>query len=491
MVNILYDDTAVVIAPSDLGLEKELRYTQKKLGPHPDRPWERVTTYVDTPMYNILMPGPRMRIIQAPHGLLDKVLRYFLKKKVQMNIRDNRQPFPRPELHKMRGFRFNQRQLLTDFLLKNRSGLLCAPTRYGKTTLIINTLRAYPGVCTVVTVPGADLVKQLYEDIKKQLPKREVVMLGAGSRRKYPSDDITVCSMDSLHKCDFGKTRLLLVDEPHAAVTDSRIPEITRFDMARKLGFGATITGRFDGRDSLITALLGPKLVERTYLEAVKEGAIAPITVIMLKVRFEAFKTFQRDHAYKQLLFQNEGIAAITAEICNRIAPPDWQSIIFINNEKQAEMFLKKVGPTGTIVMAKRMTQKEREAMYLLMQDGSMKRCIATDIYATGVTFSDLKLLLNANGGGGNLKCIQKPGRLAEIRPGKKCGLVLDFLFECENPRTPHPDKKKERTLQKSEQWRRLTQDSLSRKRVYEEKGYEVVVVDNFDDLEAALKARI
>lgn len=491
IVNIVYDDSSLVIAPSDLGLEKEMHYTQKRLVPNPERPWERMTVFSKEAMFTVLHPGPGLRVIQTYAGMLDKVLCYFLNKGRRLNVQDRRQEFPAPLLHKMQGFRCRQRELLTDFLLKKRSGLLCAPTRYGKTTLIINTLRAYPGVTTVVTVPGADLVEQLYHDIKERLPKREVVLLGAGSRRKFPSDDITVCSMDSLHKCDFGKTRLLLIDEPHAAVTDSRLPEFAKFDMARKLGFGATLGGRYDGRDALITAMIGPKLVERTYRQAVEEGAIAPLTVIMLKVRFEAFRSFTRDQAYRTLLFRNEGIANITAEICRNVVPEDWQSIIFINNEAQAELFLKQIGPSGTIVMAKRMGKKERNERFEQMRSGDIKRCIATDIYATGVTFSDLKLLINACGGGGNLKCVQKPGRLAEIRPGKKCGLVLDFLFECENPRKPHPDKTKEKVLQKSEQWRRLVSDSLSRQAVYQDKGYEVITVDNFDDLRAEIQKRI
>ena len=85
-----------------------------------------------------------------------------------------------------------------------------------------------------------------------------------------------------------GSTELLLADEPHALVTSTRLGVIDGFLKARRYGYGATLKGRFDGRDKLITGIFGPVLAERTYLEAVEEGAICPLNIIMFQIEADS-----------------------------------------------------------------------------------------------------------------------------------------------------------------------------------------------------------
>ena len=342
------------------------------------------------------------------------------------------------------------------------------------TTLIKNTLRAFPNVHTVVTAPGADLVKQLHDDIKEALPHREVKLIGAGST-KSPCDDINVVSMDSLHKCDAASCKLLLIDEPHACVTDSRLPELTKFDKARKIGFGATLKGRFDQRDILIEALIGPVIAERTFQEAVAEGAVCPLIVYMIVIPLSG-NSDDRDRAYKTHLFKGERVAKAVRWICHELLPQDWQTLIFIKNEEQAEYFLDWVGQDGTIAMAKRMTKTEREALMERMRGDEIKRCLASEIYAQGVTFNHVRALINLSGGGANTSTIQKPGRLAEVRPDKKCGVVFDFFFT--------PGTGKGTGIQA------LCRESMARVKAYTEKGYEIIYVDSYNSLEESFKEK-
>ena len=81
-------------------------------------------------------------------------------------------------------------------------------------------------------------------------------------------------------------------------------------------------------------------------------------------------------------------------------------------------------------------------------------------------------VLLNLEGGGNNTSAIQKPGRLAEIRPGKKCGIVIDLLFT--GPKGDVPGKSA---------WYPLCIDSNNRKKAYEQIGYDVHVADNITEL--------
>jgi len=473
-VHMMWDDAVLTIVPSNPDLEKFLTYKEKSLEADPKNPWNKVVKVKTENLYKVIGHSSGSRAIQTMQGMWLRAKEFLEKKGHVVKFYDLRLKFPSPRLDLMSGFRFSQEALVTQFLKTNCSGLLGAPTRFGKSACIKNTVKAFPTLNTTVTVPGADLVKQLYEDIKSSNPTRDVRLVGAGSS-KQPGDDVNVVSMDSLHKCDADTCRLLLIDEPHACVTASRLPEIAKFDKARKYGFGATLKGRFDQRDILIEALIGPVLAERTFKEAVAEGAICNIVVFMLRIPV-TIAVNDRNSAYKSILFKNETIAKSTRWICHNLLPQDWQTLLFIKNEDQAEYLLEWIGEEGTIAMAKRLTKKDREELMQRMCGNEVKRCIASEIYAQGVTFNHVRALINLSGGGANTSTIQKPGRLAEIRPGKRCGVMFDFYFTSSQG-LPQGSMA-------------LCRESVSRLNAYTEKGYEVVFVDDYDQLEQAFKEK-
>lgn len=404
----------------------------------------------------------------------------------QFSFRDMRVRFPSPDVRLMRGMRFQQRPVTIKALLKHQSGLISLPTRYGKTYCMVNAIRAYPRLRPLVVIPGRDLLRQTMKTFEEEIKTREIVQIGGGSRKRYQSKHgITVCSADSLHKIDPGGIDWILADEPHSLVTETRMENWQPLMHLRRIGFGATLQGRFDGKDKLITGLFGPVLSEVTYLEAVEEGAICPITIIFCKIPINATKWFySRNQAYDFHLYLNPTRAGDVARICKEVIPPELQTLIFISHEKQADLYLETLGQSeGVIAMAKKLTDKERNDVFDRMSSGEIKRCYATNIYAQGTTFSDLRVMINAEGGGNNTSAIQKPGRLCEIMPGKNRGIVIDFLFV--------PDTKQEgRQAQDSHSYA-LVRDADARMTAYTEKGYEVVVVSTMRELKEAFDARI
>ena len=348
------------------------------------------------------------------------------------------------------------------------------------TTLMVNTLRAFPNLRTVVAAPGVDLCNQLYDDITgdRGIKNREVKLLCSGSRHKQQSQEpngITICSVDSLFKCDGTDTELLLADEPHEFVTDKRLDMLSEFTKARRYGYGATLTGRFDNRDIIIEGVFGPVLAERTYIQAVQEGAICPINVLFLDIEIEPKNYRDRDAAYKGLLFRNRGMANIAKKICHEVIPNDYQTLLFIKEEKQADLYLDIIGHEATVAMAKKMNKSQREEITEKMRNGEIKRCLCTDIYVQGVTFPDSKVLVNLEGGGNNTSAIQKPGRLAQIRPGKKCGILIDFNFTFPGIMEDY----------KGEAWTALVADSKAREKAYTDKGYGIYHVNTLDKLKS------
>lgn len=481
---LLLDESCVLVAPATRDLEKMLTFTEKVMEKEEGRRGQKmVKRQVAMFTKHALPENPKLTALQCPQGFWLKIKQHLEAQGQTVCIKDVRLTFPLPDFSQIRGLRFSQEPLLKEALSKNCAGLIGAPTRFGKTSLLINTLRCYPGLKTVVTLPGVDLIEQLYEDLAAALPERDVKLLHGGSRNKTQGPDITVVSMDSLDKCDHHGTRLVCIDEPHALVTDGRMPDFTKFERARKIGFGATLEGRFDGRDPLIEGLIGPVLAERTYREAVAEGAIAPIVVFMLPLPVKGFYCFDRTAAYKKIMWENEIFARWVHWIARYLLPMDWQIMGFIQNEKQANYLQARMGDLPVeLAMAKLMTSKAaRKEMTDRLRAADIRFCLASNIYAQGVTFSKLRAVLNLAGGGASTGTIQKPGRVAEMIPGKRCGVVFDFLFE---PPADHVDEDMQGAC-----WQPI-RESRARKAYYEAKGFEVFVPRTQGQLVEMFKAR-
>jgi len=434
MTHLIYDERLLTVTdpPKELEQAEEFKFVEKimEVGARGSRITKRKTQS----LWRVLQEE-NPRVIKFHQGMWRDVSMWLHRNGFLHTFDDTRQPIIPldggvvPRYENMFGFRFSQESLLTQALKQERSGLIGAPTRYGKTTLIINTLRAYPGVCTVVVLPGRDLIRQMRDDIKAAFPDREVKLLGGGSSVKYMSNDVTVCSMDSMHKLDPGRVRLVLVDEPHALPTSGRMPDFVALDRARKIGFGATLHGRYDNRDVLIKALIGPVLASISFKEAVAEGAICDITVFMLPAPMSVTNhRCQMGTVLKNNLWESRFRADQVRYISEKILPPDWQTLYFIGEENSAR-FYQPYLEGSEIAMAKLMDSSEREDRMARMKDNSLKRCLSSNIYAQGVTFHDVRAIFNLVGGGPYTSTIQKPGRLAEIRPGKRCGVMFDWMF--------------------------------------------------------------
>jgi hypothetical protein len=351
--------------------------------------------------------------------------------------------------------------------------------------LLLNTMRAYPNLCKVWMAPGVDLLQQTYEMLRQELPAADI-------GRKYGrydklGKDLTLTSLDSVCTFTDGEcesVQLLAIDEVHSAVAPARALQLNRFRNAHRLGFTATDSGRFDKADLLIEGLIGPKLTEVSFAQAVDQGILCPIRVYMLEVEIAYFQNVHSRHkAYKLYHNFNEDIVAHLNELLRHRIPKGWQKLIFIANEEQAEFLHDNLEGKPPIAMAKRFKSKkielangekvtERELFNRKMASGETECVLASGIYSQGVTFSDLRVMINMSDTSGKISSVQRPGRLAQVREGKKRGYLVDILFkDVTKPEILKQVPKKQR------EWLCLPRDSATRKRTYEQTGYEVRVV--------------
>ena len=481
MITIYWRDGELVItdpttpAGKQSIFEKEMTYVHKSMVSDPKRPWIKETVKETVPLTNEV-PGQAVKTLVAYQGFMDWAADLCRQYNLKYQIVDQRAPFPKPQMQLTKNHWHTQFSTLLKLLTANRSGILKCPTRWGKSSTICNTMRAFPGVPTVLTAPGADLLGQAVDELRAALPERTITSIFSGSKgKKGQCDDITVCSMDSLEKLNPESVRLLLVDEPHALVSETRLVQASKFKNARILGFGATVDGRFDGADALLTGLIGPVIVEKTFREAVKDKAICDITVYMVRVPFEPFGCGDRNRAYKELMFENEQFDALVQRISSEVVPADWQTLIFADTVKQIHL-LNTFVESGVPAIASQMTGKERKQRFADMKSGEIKRCLCTNIYSQGVTFPDLRCIINASGGGGSITGTQKPGRLAQRRPGKTSGHLIDFLFVPKG----WEDEERVRT---NDKWFYVVNDCQSRMKVYRANGYNVKIVNDVSEI--------
>ena len=165
-------------------------------------------------------------------------------------------------------------------------------------------------------------------------------------------------------------------------------------------------------------------------------------------------------------------------EIAKNKIPADWQTLVFIDQKKQADEMSEAIEDCE-IAIASRLKVKERKELFEKMANNEVKRCVATSIYAQGVTFPDLRVMINAAGGSGSISSVQKPGRLAQNREGKEMGHLIDFMFE---PIFDHTSWQQD-TSKENMMWSFVVNDCNARLKVYKSLGYQVDILESINDL--------
>jgi superfamily II DNA or RNA helicase len=474
-VYLLWDEQLLTLVNFPKDVEKELTFTIKELA---TVNFKRQTQRTRSPVFE-KTSTLGVSVLKTHQGFWKRILEWTLAQQLPLELIDLRKPdlLPLPKLGLMRGFRFKQRELTEQALNFGCSGCIEAATRYGKSGIARNILRCWPKTQTVVTLPGADLLEQTVEEMREALPEREIKQIGGGSKVRIQSEDITVCSMDSLHLLDPGPVRLMILDEPHACVAKSRIVHIPNFHLARKYALGATLTGRYDGRDHLLEGLVGPVLASRPYRAARAEGAVCLIKVLMIRWPIDD-SPGDRDRAYEEKLFLNDLFGRLCRYLSDVVIPKDWQSLFFIKTEEQADFLSEWIGKDVSVAMAKKFTSKKaRNAVRDRVASNRIKRVICSNIYVQGVTFHDIMFLMNCCGGGASTSTIQRPGRLAEVLSGKTAGVLGDVLF-CARRNGPVAQKLAGPGVNC------LIRESEQRLAEYHKTGYEVHVVER-NEIEA------
>ena len=423
----------------------------------------------------------------------------------EVEVVDRRTPMPPPDMAKaMTGLRDYQLELVYRMLMSG-GGVLSGATGLGKTHVIKALCNAYShealmqrGTPTiVVAVPDKDITQKNFDDLTKLLPDRNVGLIMSG--RSKPSDDIQVITLDSLHKLDAEDVGVLIVDEMHAASSDTRSQELLRFTKARVWGVSATPDGRFDGKDVVAEGIFGPIVATFTYQDGDRAGCLVPVTVYWIDApepnigldNYLRYKT--RDQRYKWGVYNNRPLNDMVGRVFAGI-PAELQALGMLQFTKHMEQVLRgcvNAGvsplpaqahagtdpaefPSAAFWHVHAISPKERRDIYERMKSGEIRRAVSTHVYKQGVDFPDLRVVLNLGGGGSEIVSKQVPGRASRKVDGKGAAYIVEFRHHWDTAKSPKTGR---------EIAGPVFRDDTARMKIYRELGFEQVTLANEREL--------
>lgn len=198
--------------------------------------------------------------IALPRGCLDAARQLLRENGIHCELRDERFGGLALDL-RFGGSLRPEQDAAVAAMLAHDTGILCAPTAFGK-TVAAAALIARRGVNTLVLVHRSELLQQWQERLQSFLGAEQGLIGTIGGGKSKPSGRIDIAVMQSLHRC--GKTNALvdnygqvIVDECHHVSAVSFEAILKRSRAKYVLGLTATPIRR-DGRQPIIFMQCGP-----------------------------------------------------------------------------------------------------------------------------------------------------------------------------------------------------------------------------------------
>jgi len=338
--------------------------------------------------------------------------------------------------------RQEQVQMLTA-MVAHPGGVVKSPTGSGKTYVMREVCSLWPKSRIVVAAPGVETVETLFRYLDEKYPG-QIGQVGAG--RKF-TRRVTVSTYDSLLKVgELDKIDILIADEAHCSPAKeySQIFSAVQAPVKR-FAFTATPKGRGDRAEWMMEALFGPLLVDIEYSSSVASKSVVPLKVLVLDQPWgpndETLRWSNKDKGTERRLDDRARLAIwrnhrrneqIAEDIRVAMAKYDNPQTLLLVNKTEHAMVLKELLPDFEVVhgditakrqakLAKRgitattITKKERETLRKRFESGDLRRVIATDVFATGVSANECQIVGIASGSGSVIKCIQSIGRGSRV----------------------------------------------------------------------------
>jgi superfamily II DNA or RNA helicase len=328
-------------------------------------------------------------------------------------------------------------------IAKKYGGVVQAPPGFGKTHAYKALCILFRGAKIAVVTPGQDNFFKTVKALTIALPS-----IGEQGHGKSSEGRITVYSLQSAHHIP-DDVDLLLVDEGHEALAAKSSGVLsTVAPKAIRITTTATPTGRGDGTDARMEGMFGKIIWKMEWPEAVRLGLVVPIEVRWLDCNFLDNPAEGKSGIWRSKagIWEHDARNAVIASAARK--HKDDQVLIMVDKIEHA-LRLKQLLPDYSLVygsqdidyfekFAKKglidadftpVSPKAREDMRLAFEAGELKHAIATDVWARGVSFDALQVLIRGDGRSSTIMDEQIPGRVS--RTDASSGKSVGILYDC------------------------------------------------------------
>ena len=388
-------------------------------------------------------------------GLYHRIQRRLSKCGFDTTIKDL-DPHPRPEVFVPRWERlYDPRRGITlkpgqeRFLMKFMShpcGRFDCPPGFGKSFMIGLIAILLPKArIDVVTRRVPVLRDRIYPEICQMTPSVGIV----GGGKKIKDRRVMLYSAGSLHHAE-GDADIVIADECHEIASDSVAEKMSVYQQSRCFGLSATHDMRLDNKDLRVEGMFGPVIYRMSYQQAQKHKLVVPIEVKWTDVIMNVNPAGEYDNSVEK---KRHGIWK--NHVRNRLIADDAlqyddDTQVLITCETISHMvYLNKLLPDFQLVYAENgmsalnrrdyikrgllprdfppMTTERRMSMTKDFESGKLKKVICNTVWNVGVNFTQLNVLIRADGGGSPINDVQIPGRASRTHDGKTSSIIHDY----------------------------------------------------------------
>lgn len=328
-------------------------------------------------------------------------------------------------------------------------GVIKAVTGFGKTTLIGAASQLFPDARIDVVTKSVDVAERIVRSLRRFVPR--VGMIGDGYKQR---ERVTVITAGSLQHAD-GDADFMFADEVHQLATINFSTALAaRYRNSRNFGLSATPYARMDNAHAILEPLFGPLIFDLPYPQAVELGLVVPVKVRWLPIRLShnPAERFRHRVARKRHgVWTNHARNSMIADAV-REYPADCQILILVETIEHA-VHLGALLPEFTLMYSQMapydcaayrrakllpedyrpLTDVQKHDMRSQFESGALRRVIATDVWATGVDFEQLNVLVRADDRDSDIVDVQGPGRVSRTYTApdgtvKEFGEVIDCM---------------------------------------------------------------
>lgn len=396
-----------------------------------------------------------------PTGLLHIVTGLLNENHVQFILEDNRPNYPIVDPLPLKTMQLREYQTPAETaVLEEKNCIIKIPTGGGKTAIFTSALGKLNGYKRVVIVRRQLLLSQTIEVLEAQLGVK-VGQIGAGVVDIQPltvamvptvaraidpkysfsrededdeDDETKLTAQQREDILDFINTcHCIVFDECHGIAAESAQLIARCAPNARyRWGFSAT-PWRSDGKDILIEAATGPRVVDITASSLIEKNFLVPPHIYFLKTPKPAIALKdQQDYqkVYKELVVNNQERNEEIFKVVDQAWDRYEHILILVHQIEHGQILLDRFEKAGMWAeyISGSSTLDQRKEIIRRFSNKVRAILIGSSVLDEGVDIPEITTLVNAGGGKSSARYYQKIGRAIRPCADKKRAIVIDFL---------------------------------------------------------------